>query len=137
MSRPQQRSKRDKEEDGQRIDTNVNDEGFNTIHFLWGEKSCRLSAKTQGLAFCFCAEENNTDPFKEKGMKVCMKLTSSMLISRLIFKKIISQPLDINETYASVDVFLKFQLIATHHPLTTFTDMRGESCRAVASATSL
>lgn len=27
--------------------------------------------------------------------------------------------------------------IATHHPLTTFTDMTGESCRDVASATSL
>lgn len=100
--------------------------------------------------FVFVQKINNTDPFKEKGMRVCMKidikcvnLKADISInyvtspSALTGNNNISQQLDINETYASVDVFLKFQLIATHHPLTTFTDMRGESCRAVASATSL
>lgn len=51
------------------------------------------------------------------------------------------KPLDTNLNYTSEhSLFLikKFKLnIATYHPLITFTDMRGESCRDVASATSL
>lgn len=86
--------------------------------FLWEEKAWRLFAKPQGPTLCFCAEGNNT--FKGKRCESVYEIDIEYVIlkadisvdyvtspSALTGDANIPEPLDVDETYASVHIFLK------------------------------